>query len=134
MVLHFLHISVLTFKTHRIRILMHLRSLLRRPRIDHKKKNTLTLAKGMTLTQGPPRINTMMNPLNLGFHLLNPKKHADKSRHKVRSRYVSSSSEEDQSSVARHRSSKPSGSLTKTNLNMIQTPPPPPPPPLIIGK
>ena len=38
-----------------------------------------------------------------------PKKYADKSRHKVRSRYVSSSSEEDQSSVARHRSSKPSG-------------------------
>ena len=35
------------------------------------------------------------------------KKHADKSKHKVRSRYVASSSEEDQSSVARHRSSKP---------------------------
>ena len=56
------------------------------------------------------------------------KKHADKSKHKVRSRYMSSSSEEDQSSVARHRSSKPSGlsplglSLIKTNLNMIQTP------------
>ena len=50
----------------------------------------------------------MMIPMNLGLHLLNPKKHADKSRHKVRSRYVSSSSEEDQSSVARHRSSKPS--------------------------
>ena len=38
-----------------------------------------------------------------------PKKHADKSRHKVRSRYVSSSSEEEQSSVTKHRSSKPSG-------------------------
>ena len=37
------------------------------------------------------------------------KKHANKSKPKVRSRYVSSSSEEDQSSVARHRSSKPSG-------------------------
>ena len=37
-----------------------------------------------------------------------PKKHADKSRHKPRSRYVSSSSEEDQSSASRHRSSKPS--------------------------
>ena len=36
------------------------------------------------------------------------KKHADKSKHKVRSRYVSSSSE-DQSSVVRGRSSKPSG-------------------------
>ena len=38
-----------------------------------------------------------------------PPKHADKSRHKVRSRYVSSSSKEDQSSATRHRSSKPSG-------------------------
>ena len=38
-----------------------------------------------------------------------PKKHSDKSKYKSRSRYVSSSSEEDQSSVARHRSSKPSG-------------------------
>ena len=54
----------------------------------------------------------MMNPMNLGCHLLNPKKHADKTKHKVRSRYVSSSSEEDQSSVARHRYSKPSGALS----------------------
>ena len=37
-------------------------------------------------------------------------KHADKSKHKVRSRYVSSS--EDQSSVARHGSSKPSGAIS----------------------
>ena len=37
------------------------------------------------------------------------KKHADKRKHKVRSRFMSSSSEEDQSSVTRHRSSKPSG-------------------------
>ena len=37
-----------------------------------------------------------------------PQKHADKGRHKVRSRYVSSSSEEDQSSAAKHKSSKPS--------------------------
>ena len=36
-----------------------------------------------------------------------PKKHSDKSKHKSRSRYVSSS-EEDHSPVARHRSSKPS--------------------------
>ena len=34
-----------------------------------------------------------------------PQKHADKSRYKSRSRYVSSSSEEDQPSVAKHRSS-----------------------------
>ena len=51
----------------------------------------------------------MMNLMNLGCHLLNKKKHADKGKHKVMSRYVSSSSEEDQSSVARHRSSKPYG-------------------------
>ena len=38
-----------------------------------------------------------------------PKKHSDKSKHKSRSRYVSSSSGEDQSLVVRHRSSKPSG-------------------------
>ena len=38
-----------------------------------------------------------------------PKKHSDKSKHKSRSRYVSSSSGEDQFSVARHRSLKPSG-------------------------
>ena len=74
-----------------------------------RPKNTLTLTVGMRLNPGLPRINTMRSPMNLGLHLLNPKKHADKSKHKVRSRYVSSSSEEDQSSVARHRSSKPSG-------------------------
>ena len=39
-----------------------------------------------------------------------PKKHSDKSKHKSRSRYVSSSSGEDQSPAARHRSSKPSRS------------------------
>ena len=38
-----------------------------------------------------------------------PKKHADKNKYKSRSRYVSSSSEEDQPYVAKHRSSKPSG-------------------------
>ena len=37
-----------------------------------------------------------------------PKKHSDKSKHKSRSRYVSSSSGEDQSPAATHRSSKPS--------------------------
>ena len=40
------------------------------------------------------------------------KEHSDKSKYKVGSRYVSSSSEEDQSSVVRHRSSKPSGALS----------------------
>ena len=41
------------------------------------------------------------------IHSTRPKKHSDKSKHKSRSRYVSSS-EEDHSPVARHRSSKPS--------------------------
>ena len=51
-----------------------------------------------------------------------PKKHADKRKQKVRSRYLSQSlsSEEDQSSVPMQRSSKPSRAfLIKTNLNMI---------------
>ena len=110
MVHHFLHVSALIIRMYRIRILMHRRSLLRRSQID--LNNTLTLTKGMRLNRGLPRINAMMNPMHLGSHLLNPKKHADKSRHKVRSRYVSSSSEEDQSSATRHRSSKPSGALS----------------------
>ena len=38
-----------------------------------RPKNTLTLTKGMMLNRSPPQINTMMNPMNLGFHLLNPK-------------------------------------------------------------
>ena len=42
-----------------------------------------------------------------------PQKHADKRKHKVRSRYLSqSSSEEDQSSVHIQRSSKPSRALS----------------------
>ena len=59
-----------------------------------------------------------------------PKKHADKSKYKSRSRYVSSSSEEDQPSVAKHRSSKPSGA----NSDQDQPQHDPDPPPLIIGK
>ena len=43
-VLHFLHVSVLIFIMHRIRILMHLRSHLRRPWIN--LKSTLTLTSG----------------------------------------------------------------------------------------
>ena len=46
----------------------------------------------------------------LGWSQLDPKKHADKRKHKVRSRYLSQSlsSEEDRSSVHMQRSSKPS--------------------------
>ena len=64
-----------------------------------------------------------------------PKKHSDKSKHKSRSRYVSSS-EEDQSPVARHRSSKlsraqPSGATSDQDLPQHDPDPPPPPPPLL---
>ena len=58
-----------------------------------------------------------------------PKKHSDKSKHKSRSRYVSSSSEEDQSPVARHRSSKssraqPSGAASDQDLPQHDPDPP----------
>ena len=56
-----------------------------------------------------------------------PKQHADKS--KVKSRYVSSSSEEDQSSVARHRSSKPSGAQPSGTLSDQDQPQHDPDPP-----
>ena len=38
-----------------------------------RPKNTLTLIGSMMLTRGLPRINTMMNLMNLGCHLLNQK-------------------------------------------------------------
>ena len=38
-----------------------------------RPKNTHTLIGSMMLTRGLPRINTMMNPMNLGSHLLNQK-------------------------------------------------------------
>ena len=38
-----------------------------------RPKSTLTLIKGMTLNRGLSRISTQMNPMNLGFHLLNLK-------------------------------------------------------------
>ena len=75
------------------------------------------------LNRGLPRINTMMN------HLLNKKKHADKSKLKVRFRYGSSPSEEDQSSVGRHRSSKPSGSQPSGALSDQDQPQHDPDPP-----
>ena len=54
------------------------------------------------------------------------KKHADKIKHKVRSRYISSSSEEDQSSVARERSLKPSGAFSDQDQPQHDPDPPPP--------
>ena len=53
-----------------------------------------------------------------------PKKHSDKSKHKSRSRYVSFSSEEDQSPVARHRSSKPSRAASDQDLPQHDPDPP----------
>ena len=81
-------------------------------KVSDKPKNTLTLTESIMLNQGLPRINTLMNMINLGCHIPNLKKYVDKCKHKARSRYVSSSSEEDQSSVARHRSSKQSGAIS----------------------
>ena len=52
------------------------------------------------------------------------KKHSDKRKHKVRSRHLSSSSEEDQSSVVRHRSSKPSGVASDQDLPQFDPDPP----------
>ena len=53
------------------------------------------------------------------------KKHTDKSKHKCRSRYLPSSSEEDQSSELRHRSPKPSRK-TYTDQDHPQHDPDPP--------
>ena len=52
------------------------------------------------------------------------KKHCDKSKHKSRSRYVSSSSGEDQSPAARHRSSKPSRAVSDQDLPQHDPDPP----------
>ena len=52
-----------------------------------------------------------------------PKKHSDKSKYKSRSRYVSSSGE-DQSPSTRHRSSKPSGAVSDQDLPQHDPDPP----------
>ena len=94
--------------------------------LDRPKKNTLTV--GMRLNRGLPRTNTMMNPMNLGCHLQNQKNMLIR---------VDIRSGPDACHLLQRRISplqpdtglqSPLGlSLTKTNLNMIQTP-------LIIGK
>ena len=131
MVQHFLHVSDLIITMRQTRILMHPRSLLRRSRID--LKITLTLKVGMRLNRGLPRINTIMNPMNLGCHLLNPKNMLI--RVDIRSgpdtchlplRKISPLQPD--TCLQSPLGLSPLGlSLTKTNLNMIQTP-------LIIGK
>ena len=70
------------------------------------------------------------------IHSTRPKKHSDKSKHKSRSRYVSSS-EEDHSPVARHRSSKPSRaqpSGAASDQDLPQHDPDPPTSPLLLPK
>ena len=42
-------------------------------KVSDRPKNSLTLTKGTRLNRGLPRINAMINPMNLRFHLLNPK-------------------------------------------------------------
>ena len=89
-----------------------------------RPKNTLTLTKGMMLNRGQPRINTMMNPMNLGFHLLNPQKMLTRVdiRSDLDTCHLDSPLQPDTGLQS------PLGlSVTKTSLNMIQTP-------LIIGK
>ena len=130
MVQLFLHVSGLIFIMHRIRILMHPRSLLRRPRIDLKNTHSHKRHEADPRSASDQYYDESDEPQ---ISSSKPKKHADKSRHKVRSRYVSSSSEEDQSSAIRHRSSKPSGAQTSGALSdqdQLQHDPDP----LIIGK
>ena len=88
-----------------------------------RPKNTLTLIRDMRLNRGPPRINTMMNLMNLGFPLLNPQNMLTRLNIRLGP---------DMCHLLQRRISplglSPLGlSLIKTNLNMIQTP-------LIIGK
>ena len=90
-------------------------------KVSDRPKNTLT--KGMRLNRGLPRINTMMNPMNLGCHLLNPKNMLKR---------VDIRSGPGMCHLPQRRISplqpdtglqSPLGlSLTKTNINMIQTP------------
>ena len=127
MVQHFLHVSDLILIMHRIRILMHPRNLLRRSRIN--LKNTLTLTAGTRLNPGLPRINSMMNLMNLGFHLLNLKNMLIRVNIKP-GPYMSHLPQ--RRIIPLHPDTglqSPLGlsPLTKTNLNMIQIP-------LIIGK
>ena len=95
---HSLLVSYLTSMIPRISTLLHLNYLRKRSRTN--PKSIATLAVGMKLNPGLPRINLMILP-NLKSTLIrvNTNQGPD----------MSSSSGEDQSPVARHRSSKPSG-------------------------
>ena len=98
-------------------------------KVSDRPKNTLTLTVGMRLNRGLPRINTIMNPINLGCHLQNPQnmlirvdiRSGPDTCHDLPQRRISPLQPDT-------GLQSPLGlSLTKTNLNMIQTP-------LIIGK
>ena len=88
-------------------MLVHPRNLLRRSPIDRKKHCHSRSRHEVEPRSASDQFNEESDECQIPS--AKPKKHADKSKHNTRSRYVSSSSEEDQSSVARHRSSKPSG-------------------------
>ena len=109
MILHFHLTSVLIIIWHQISFLVQPRSLLRRLRLD--LKNTRSHRKhDVDPRSASDQYSNESNELRIASS--KSKKHADKSKHKVRSRYVSFSSGEDHSSVARHRSSKPSGTVS----------------------
>ena len=130
MVQHFLHILDLILIMHQLRVLMHPRDLLRRSQINLKNSDCLTLTVGMRLNRGLPRINTIMNPTYLGFHLLNLKNMLIRVDIKpgpdmCRLPQRSICPLHPDTGLQCPLGLSPLGlSLTKTNLNMIQTPPP----------
>ena len=126
MVQHFLHVSDLILIMHWIRIPMHPRNLLRRSRINLKNSHSHSRHEVEPRSASDQYNDESDEPWILSNK---PKKHADKSRHKVRSRYVSSSSEEDQPSATSHRSSKPSGSQPSGALSDQDQPQHDPDPP-----
>ena len=75
---------------------------------DTQKKHSHSRSRREVISRSPSDLSDKESDESL-IPSTKPKKHSDKSKYKSRSRYVSSSSEEDQSSVPRHRSSKPSG-------------------------
>ena len=90
-------------------------------KVSDRPNNTLT--KGMRLNRGLPWINTMINALNLGFHLLNPKNMLKKVD--IRSGLDTCHlPQENQSSTTRHRSSKPSGAQPSGALSDQDQPQP----------
>ena len=116
MVQHFLQVPDLITRISQIRTLMHPRYLPRRHKrhyYSHRKHDVgpRSASDQYSDESDQPR----MSPTK-------PQTHADKSRYKSRSRYVPSSSAEDQPSVAKHRSSKPSGAQP-TGVNSDQDQP-----------